>query len=217
MTAPDLVELLRTASRAPLGLIGLITISVAVLARLRTGRREGSQASALWILLALGVAAFGGAVSKAVPRSPVSEGVSVENGKVIIRIDRSTDYSNGLPSGVFDPDRTNHMMRQSAAGWMWTMAGSTFYNVGWVIHPPRAGRYALSVRYAAKESCTAEVRMGEETLFPGLAKTTGDDLKPAWFEEGIVDLKAGDNHLWFHSERGLPNIDALRLTELKGS
>lgn len=132
----------------------------------------------------------------------------------VILIDRTSDYPGGSPGGVFDTNRTNHMIRSPARGYMWIPAGSPPYRVSWFIQPPQAGRYELQVRYAAEKSSPGEVRHDDKTLFLALAKTTGNRLKPAWFTEGTIELHEGANRLGFYSEKPLPNIDAVRLVRL---
>lgn len=133
----------------------------------------------------------------------------------VILIDRTSDYPGGSPGGVFDTNRTNHMIRNPAQGYMWIPAGGAPpYRVGWFVRPPRAGRYELHVRYASDKSRPGEVRHDDKTVFTALAQTTGDRMKPAWFKEGTIELHEGGNRLGFHSEKPLPNIDAVRLVRL---
>jgi hypothetical protein len=205
---------LRSAARDFRGLLGLVTIAVVVLALLWVDRKDRNKIVALRVVLIAGLLAVGMALWSVLPISQASASVDREKGWFVIAIDRSNDYPYGVPGGTFDGANTNHMMRLPKAAGMWSVAGNGPYNVGWVVRPPRPGRYALSVKYATEGRYAAEVRLEGQPLFPALAQISGDELKPKWFEEGIVELHAGANHLSFHSDSALPNIDALRLTQI---
>jgi hypothetical protein len=101
---------------------------------------------------------------------------------------------------------------------MWSPASNAPYNLGWSVDTPRAGRYEIRVRYAAEQSRPMEIFVNDRKVFTGLAHTTANRanrLKPEWFREGTVELRAGHNSLCFHnSDRPAPNIDAVQLIEL---
>jgi len=175
---------------------------------------EGNKVARLAILIVLliGVASF--AVSRVMPEGWRGDGAMPGKGPVVITIDRTNDYVEGLPGGVFDSGRTRHMIRNSMRGGMWTAASVAPYDLGWRVDAPRAGRYELRVRYATVQSRPMEIFVNDRKLFTGLAHTTARWLKPEWFREGTVELRAGRNSLGFHSMEPAPNIDAVQLVEL---
>jgi hypothetical protein len=134
----------------------------------------------------------------------------------VITIDRTNDYSAGLPGGVLDSGRTNHMIRNSVAGGLWAPAGSAPYNLGWSVQASQAGRYELRVRYAAVQSRPMEIFLNDRKILTALARTTAGPLQPEWFREGTLELRAGFNSLCFHSLEKPPNIDAVQLSKIAG-
>lgn len=127
----------------------------------------------------------------------------------IIEIDRTDDAPTG--GTLFDGFKTAYMSRKPEAGGMWTADGGGPYHVGWLVNVKRAGRYELMVKYASAESRPTEVRLGDQTVRTALSGTTGGWTNARWFSEGIVELREGLNHLWFHREAPPPNIDAIVL------
>lgn len=210
----ELLTLVRTASKSPLGLVALIVIAATVLALFLGKRADQSSRTALLAVLLLGMASWAGALVRVIPSPPSVDGIRMADGSIVITIDRKNDHHAGLPGLLFDGSRTNHMIRNPARGGLWSPAGSPPYNVGWVVRPLRAGRYELEVRYASEVSRPTEVGLDDQTLFTGLARTTGNALNPQWFAEGTVELHEGANHLWLHAMEPPPNIDALRLTSV---
>lgn len=214
MGSHELLSLVRTASRSPLGLVGLIVIAATVLALFLGKRADKSSRTALFAVLLLGMASWAGAIVGVIPSPPAVDGLRMADGSIVITIDRENDHHAGLPAKLFDGSRTNHMIRNPARGGLWSPAGSPPYNISWVVRPLRPGRYELSVRYASEVSRPTEVGLDDQTLFTGLAHATGSALQPKWFAEGTVELHKGANHLWFHGMEPPPNIDALRLTSV---
>ena len=210
----ELLTLVRTASRSPLGLVGLIVIAATVLALFLGKRADKSSRTALLAVLLLGMASWAGAIVGVIPSPPAFDGVRMKDGSIVITIDRENDHHGGLPGKLFDGSRTNHMIRNPARGGLWSPAGSPPYNLGWVVRPLRPGRYDLRVLYASEVSRPTEIGLDDQPPFTGLAHTTGNALKPQWFAEGTVELHEGANHLWFHAMEPPPNIDALRLTSV---
>lgn len=177
-------------------------------------REDRKVRHAILTMLLIGVSSF--AVSKALPRRPMGDGAGPAKGPIVITIDRTNDYAGGLPGGVFDSGRTNHMIRNWMRGGVWSSAGNPPYNIGWSVNTPRGGFYEIRVRYAAQKSRPMEILLNDQKVMTALAHTTPNRFKPEWFREGSVELRAGYNSLCFHTQETPPNIDAVQLIELGG-
>jgi hypothetical protein len=203
----DLLLALRAATMDSQGILGLAVIavaaSVALLAdRERRGLRIGSVAAVL-----AGMATFAAAV-----QGQRAEAAAADFD--VLLIDKTKDYRQGLPGGLFNPDSTIHMMRYRAGGDLWAPAGGAPYGVSWAIPVTRPGRFRLFVQYGSIKSRPSEIRLGGVTLFTGLARTTRSPGEPEWFEEGTVELHTGINYLSFYRDEPLPWINAVRLVRL---
>jgi hypothetical protein len=173
-----------------------------------------NRALRLAVLTALLIGVSSLAVSKMLPGWRIGGQGRPAQGPAVITIDRTNDYEGGLPGGVFDSGRTNHMIRNSMRGGMWSPASNAPFNVGWSVNAPQSGRYAIRVRYAAVTSRPMEVFLNDQKVMTALARTTPSRLQPEWFREGTVELRAGHNSLCFHSDQPPPNIDAVKLIKL---
>lgn len=77
-----------------------------------------------------------------------------------------------------------------------------------------AGRYAIELRYAAKEHRPLRILLDGVEVEPSAASNTTSSWHPdsqAWFLGGFVELSAGKHVLRFESKTPLPHLDQIAL------
>ena len=192
--------------------LGAVAVAASALWLRRSSPDDPDGRKGVAFALALGLAAICGGAWRSLPEPPPPPPPA--HGPVVIDIGRDDDFRGGLAGGVYLAQHTKHMMRNPMRGFLWTPNGSTWWEVGWIVRAPRAGRYELRVRYATDRRRPGEIWVNDRLVRTGLARTTAQRFEPEWFREGTVELLQGPNQLWFHSLGPLPNIDSLRLVEL---
>lgn len=90
----------------------------------------------------------------------------------------------------------------------------------WALNVPAAGRYVLSVEYAAADSRPVDVRVNTALVYSGaVAGVTGGwcNSDARWAEVGEVSLAAGANTLRLESAGVFPHLRSIRLVRVSTS